>query len=180
MLFALCSKICTYPCNSDDQIPLTTKIRCQIQKTHACRQLDVQLCMRVWCVCGECVSVIRICMRIRGVLHLETIREKGEELAPFRRERFIWRLVVCKLCTKNQTSAPNLQNQMSTTEINISYYEFLPTKINSSEWNNTSPMMGLSEKAFTPSWNFGAILFTCSTIFLSLQRYKRNFTYFYM
>uniref|UniRef100_A0A0V0H9E4 Putative ovule protein n=1 Tax=Solanum chacoense TaxID=4108 RepID=A0A0V0H9E4_SOLCH len=31
-----------------------------------------------------------------------------------------------------------------------------------------SPIMGLSENTFRPSWNFGDILFTCSTIFLSL------------
>lgn len=34
----------------------------------------------------------------------------------------------------------------------------------------TSPTIGLSEKAFRPSWNFGLMLFTRSTIFLSLER----------
>lgn len=34
---------------------------------------------------------------------------------------------------------------------------------------STSPTIGLSEKDFRPSWNLGEILFTLSTIFLSLH-----------
>jgi len=38
----------------------------------------------------------------------------------------------------------------------------------------TSPTIGLPENALIPSWNLGAILLTCSTIFLSLTAIIRR------
>lgn len=91
------------------------------------------------------------------------------ELAPFGRKWIIRWFVVCELGPHDQASSPYLQMRKC-----YRLYLYYPVINHIIKINQrivyTSPMMGLSEKAFKPSWNFGEILFTMSTIFLSLWR----------